>query len=53
MNLFTISTAKLVAVNRTYAIAVKYFHRTDSCSLAALHIAELLLEISRSFNSVR
>jgi len=42
-----------VAVNRAYAIAVKYFHRNDSCSLAALHIAELLLVISSSFNSLR
>jgi len=35
MNLFNMSTAKLVAVNRAYAIAVKYFHRTDSCSFTS------------------
>ena len=47
---FVISTSELVAVN---AIAVQYFRRVDPSSLlAALQIAELLLVISGSFNSV-
>jgi len=46
-----ISTSELVAVN---AIAVQYVGRIDPISqLAALQIAELLLVISGSFNSVR
>ena len=48
---FVISTSELVAVN---AIAVQYFRPVDPSSLlAALQIAELLLVISGSFNSVR
>ena len=51
MNLLIISDAELVAVN---AIAVQYVRRVDpSHLLAALRIAELLLVISGSFNSVR
>jgi len=49
--LLVISTSELVAVN---AIAMQYVGRIDPISqLAALQIAELLLVISGSFNSVR